>query len=146
MVPHFKCMPSYDDIMISTSHSSIQYPTDPLILDVKQFRILIRICREIRLLRSFHAMGHCGKFLYELWAITVNLVVRYRPLRRIWLYTMGHCGGFGYAPWATARNEALQYKSEVISALWAIAQDLVMPYGLWRRVCLSAMGHSEGFG
>jgi hypothetical protein len=75
-------------------------------------------------------MGHCGKFFYALWAITVNLVVRYGPLRWIWLYVMGHCGGFGYALWATARNEAVQYKSVVISVLWAIAQDLVMGYGL----------------
>jgi hypothetical protein len=64
-------------------------------------------------------MGHCGEFFYALRAIIVNLVVRYGPLRR-----------FGYALWATARNEAVQYKSEVISALWAIAQDLVMHYGL----------------
>jgi hypothetical protein len=75
-------------------------------------------------------MGHCGEFFYALWAITVNLVVRYGPLRRIWLYAMGHCGRFGYALWATARNEAVQYKSIVISALWAIVQDLVMRYGL----------------
>ncbi len=73
-------------------------------------------------------MGHCGEFFYALWDIKVNLVVRYGPLWRIWLYAMGHCGGFGYALWATARNEAVQYKSVVISALWAIAQDLVMRY------------------
>jgi hypothetical protein len=75
-------------------------------------------------------MGHCGKFFYAIWAITVNLVVRYGPLRQIWLYTMGHCGRFGYALWAIAQNEAVQYKSEVISVLWAIAQDLVLRYGL----------------
>ncbi len=75
-------------------------------------------------------MGHCGKFFYALWAIMVNLVVRYGPLRWIWLYAMGHCGGFGHALWATAWNEAAQYKYVVISALWAIAQDLVMRCGL----------------
>jgi uncharacterized membrane protein YpjA len=75
-------------------------------------------------------MGHCGEFFYALWAITVNLVVCYGPLRWIWLYAMGHCSGFGYALWATTRNEAVQYNSVVISALWAIAQDLVMRYGL----------------
>jgi hypothetical protein len=75
-------------------------------------------------------MGHCGEFFYALWATTENLVVRYGPLRRIWLYAMGHCGGFGYALWATARNEAVQYKSVLISALWVTAQDLVMRYGL----------------
>jgi hypothetical protein len=74
-------------------------------------------------------MGHCGEFFYALWATAVNLVARYGLLRRIWLYAMGHCGRFGYALWATARNEAVQYKSAVISALWAIAQDLVMRYG-----------------
>jgi hypothetical protein len=75
-------------------------------------------------------MGHCGEFFYALWATTEKLVVRYGPLRRIWFYAMGHCGGFGYVLWATARNEAVQYKSVLISALWAIAQDLVMCYGL----------------
>jgi hypothetical protein len=71
---------------------------------------------------------------------------------------MGHCGGFVSALWATARNEAVRtVKSVLISALWAIAQDLVMlmghiagfgyPLGLVIRwVWLSAMGRSEGFG
>ncbi len=53
-------------------------------------------------------MGHCGKFVYALWATTANLVVRYGPLQRIWFYAMGHCGGFGYALWDTAWNEAVQ--------------------------------------
>jgi hypothetical protein len=74
-------------------------------------------------------MGHCSKFFYALWATAVNLVERSGPLWRIWLNAMGHFGGFGYALWATARNEAVQYKSVVISAQWAIAQDLVMRYG-----------------
>jgi hypothetical protein len=37
-------------------------------------------------------------------------------------------------------------KSVLISALWAITQDLIMHYGPWRRVLLSAMGRSKGFG
>jgi hypothetical protein len=66
-------------------------------------------------------MGHCGEFFFVLWATTVNLVVRYGPLWRIWFYTMGH---------------------------WA---DLVMRYGsLWNTVktCIDfcAMGQSKGFG
>jgi hypothetical protein len=93
---------------------------------LKQFGIKIRIRREIRLLRSFRAMGHCGEFCYALWATAVNLFVRNGPLRRIWLYAMGHCGGFGYKLWATARNEAVPV---LISSLWAIAQDFVMRYG-----------------
>jgi hypothetical protein len=55
---------------------------------------------------------------------------------------MGHFGGFGYALWAAVGNEALQSKSVLISALWAIAQDLVMRYGPWRSIWLCAMGHS----
>jgi hypothetical protein len=74
-------------------------------------------------------MGRCDEFFYALWATKVNLVVRYGPLRRIWLCAMGRCSGFGYGLWATARNKAVGYKSVVISALWAIAPDLVIRYG-----------------
>ncbi len=84
-----------------------KYPIDPLISVLMQFRIQIRIYREIRLLRSFHAMGHCGEFCYALWAATAHLVVPYRPLRRIWLHAMGHCSWFVCALWATTRNEAV---------------------------------------
>jgi hypothetical protein len=63
-------------------------------------------------------MGHYGKFGCAL-----------LPLRRIFFYAKGHCGGFGYALWATARNKAVQSKSLLISALWAIAQDLFICYG-----------------
>jgi hypothetical protein len=41
---------------------------------------------------SFNALGHCGEFCYALWAIVADLVMRYGPLRQIWLYVMGHCG------------------------------------------------------
>jgi hypothetical protein len=70
-----------------------------------------------------------------------NLVLCYGPLQQIWLCAMGHCGELGNALWATAadllykrygatvRNEAVQYKSVTIPVLWAIAQDLVVPYG-----------------
>ena len=54
-------------------------------------------------------MGHCGDFFYALRAITVNLVVRYGPLRWIWLYAMGHCGGFGSTLWATAADLVMRY-------------------------------------
>jgi hypothetical protein len=74
-------------------------------------------------------MGHCGKFCSMLWDSMVNLVVCYGPLQRIWLYAMGNCGGFAYALWATGQNEVIQYKSVLISALWDIAQDMVMRYG-----------------
>jgi hypothetical protein len=53
-------------------------------------------------------MGHCGKFGYVLWATATNLVVRYGPLRQIWIYAMGHCSGFGYALWATTQYEVVQ--------------------------------------
>jgi hypothetical protein len=57
-------------------------------------------------------MGHCGKFGYALWAIAANLVVRYGPLRQIWLYAMGHCGGFVCAkPITIAQNYATVFKS-----------------------------------
>jgi hypothetical protein len=78
---------------------------------------------------SFCVLGHCGKFCYALWASRANLVVRYRQLLQNWPYATGHCGGFSYVLWATARNEAIQKMSVTISALWAIAQDLVMCYG-----------------
>jgi hypothetical protein len=52
-------------------------------------------------------MGHCGELGYALWAIIVNLILCYGPLRHIWLYATGHCGGFGYTLWATAQNEAV---------------------------------------
>jgi hypothetical protein len=58
-----------------------------------------------------------------------NLVMRYGPLQQIWLRARDCCGRFGYMLWATAQNEAVQYKSAMISALWAIVQDLVMCYG-----------------
>jgi hypothetical protein len=69
-------------------------------------------------------MGHCGKFGYALWATATNLVVRYWPLRHIWLYAMSHCGGFGYELWATMRYEVAV------------------------KICYNfcAMGHSAGFG
>jgi hypothetical protein len=38
-------------------------------------------------------MGHCGKFIYALWATTVNLVMCYETLQRILLYI-----------WATAAD------------------------------------------
>jgi hypothetical protein len=40
---------------------------------------------------------------------------------------MGHSAGFGYA-------------------LWAIAQGLVIRYGLWRRIWLSVMGRGAALG
>jgi hypothetical protein len=52
-------------------------------------------------------MGHCSGFGYMLWAIAADMVMRYGPLRRIWLYAMGQCGGFAYALWTTVRNEAV---------------------------------------
>jgi hypothetical protein len=54
-------------------------------------------------------MGHCGVFGYALQAIAVNLVMRYGPLWRIWLYAMGHCGGFVYSLWATAADLVMRY-------------------------------------
>jgi hypothetical protein len=43
-------------------------------------------------------MGHCSKFFYALLTTPVNLVVRYRPLRR-----------FGYTLWATAADLVMRY-------------------------------------
>jgi hypothetical protein len=60
--------------------------------------------------------------------------MRYGPLRGMKSYNkicidfcaMGHCAGFG-------------------CALWAIAQGLVIRYGLSRKIWLSAMGHDVAF-
>jgi hypothetical protein len=71
---------------------------------------------------------------------------------------MGYCGGFGYTfLWAIAADLVMPYgplrrmkpyskPSVLISALWALVQDLVMRYGPRRRVWLSALGRSKGFG
>jgi hypothetical protein len=76
---------------------------------------------------------------------------------------MGHCSRFGYVLSAIVWNEAVEYKSVMISALGAIAQDLVMRYrhsagfsyplwavvkdlvkcfGPWRSIWLGAVIHS----
>ncbi len=86
-----------------------------------------------------------------LWATAANLVMRYGPLRQIWLCAMGHCGKFGYTLWATAADLGMCYGpirgmksySKICDdfcamghsagfgyALWAIAQGLVIRYGL----------------
>ncbi len=70
-----------------------------------------------------------ANFSMSVWATMVNFVACYGLLRQIFLCAMGHCGGFDYGLWASARNKAIQYKSVVISVLWAIAQDLVIRYG-----------------
>ncbi len=67
------------------------------------------------------AVGHCGKFGYELRATAADLVIRYGPLRgmqqysenlyrflrcgpsrRIWLCALGHKAVFGYELQAVA--------------------------------------------
>ncbi len=88
----------------------------------------MRFRRDIRLLRPFPVMDHCGEFGYTLWATAANLVMRYGQRQQICFYVVGRCGGFGYMLWATAWNEAIQYKS-VTSALWTKAPELVMRYG-----------------
>ncbi len=62
------------------------------------------------------------------------------------------CGELGHASWATAGNLVMPSgplrgmkpytKNVTISSLWAIVQDLVMPYGLSHTIWLFAMGHS----
>jgi hypothetical protein len=74
-------------------------------------------------------MGHCREFGYALWATVADLFIGFfghcivwshtEPFRRIWLCAMGHSAGIDNALWATA----FRY------ALWAVAQDFVMPYG-----------------
>jgi hypothetical protein len=91
-------------------------------------------------------MGYYGEFDYALWATVANLVMRYRPLRKILLCALGHCSQNGYALWAIAGNEAVQQKSVTISALWGIRQDLILCNRPYRRIWLSALGHSTQVG
>ncbi len=58
---------------------------------------------------------------------TFWVLLRYGPLRQIWLCAMGHCSEFGDALWATAAN-------------------LMMRYGPLLRIWLGAMGRCGGFG
>ncbi len=85
---------------------------------------------------------------------TFKILPGYVPLLRIWLCAMrhcgylvtrtGHCGKFDSALWPTAadladlvicygqlcRRNPYSKKSLTISALWAMAQDIVMRYRL----------------
>ncbi len=85
-------------------------------------------------------MGHCGEFCYALWATVADLVMRYGPLRHIWLYTMGHCGGFcvcamGHCAESSGSVKicidfcAMGLSAGFGYALWAIALGLVISYG-----------------
>ncbi len=75
-------------------------------------------------------MGHCGEFGSVLRATTANLVMRYGPLRELDNALRATAVDLLYERYeATMRNEAVQYKSVTIPMLWAIAQDLVVPYG-----------------
>jgi hypothetical protein len=38
------------------------------------------------------------------WSHICNLVMRYEPQRRIWLFAMGHSAEFGYVHWARVQN------------------------------------------
>jgi hypothetical protein len=113
----------------------LKYLTDSLILDLKQFRIWIRIRREIRLLRFFHAMGNCGEFFYALWATTVNLVGRYGPLRQI-CYTLQTTA----ADLVVCYGPLRRIKPYSKNLYWFLC------YGPWCRIWLCAMGYSAGFG
>jgi hypothetical protein len=55
---------------------------------------------------------------------------------------MGHCGKFGYMLWATAADLDMRYGMELYS------KNLFrfLRYGPKRRIWLSAMGCSKGFG
>jgi hypothetical protein len=78
---------------------------------------------------SFRAVGHCDKFGFALWATAAKLVMRYGQLRRSWLCAKDHFGRSGYSLWISVRNEAVLLKSGTISALSAIAKELIMRYG-----------------
>jgi hypothetical protein len=62
-------------------------------------------------------MGHCGGFVYTLWATAADLVLHYGPLRDMKLYSkicidfcaMGHSAGFGYALWAISQGLVIRY-------------------------------------
>jgi apolipoprotein N-acyltransferase len=74
------------------------------------------------------------------------VVMRYGPLRQIWIRTTGHCGEFGSAPGATVTDLVIRYgplhgmkqcsknlyrflRCGFGYVLWAITQYLVMRYG-----------------
>jgi hypothetical protein len=78
-----------------------------------------------------YALGYCGKFGYALQATAANLVMRYGPLWRIWLYTMGQClEGSLTVKIVKICNDfrAIGYSAGFGYVLWAITQYLVMYY------------------
>jgi hypothetical protein len=58
-----------------------------------------------------------------------NLVVRYGSLRQIWLYAKPTVADLIMRHGPLHRMKPCSKKSVLISALWAIAQDLVIRYG-----------------
>jgi hypothetical protein len=54
-------------------------------------------------------MGHSAESAFALWAIVQNRLLRYEPLRRIFLRAMGHSAEYGSALWATALNFVKRY-------------------------------------
>jgi hypothetical protein len=90
-----------------------------LIRDLKQFRIFIEICQDIRLLRSFHTVVHFGK-----------LVMYYGPLWQIWFCARRQRSKCGYVLWTTMRNEAVLYKSVMISSPRVKVNYLIIRHGL----------------
>ncbi len=121
-------------------------PNWSLDLYTKAFLNIDSIRQEIWLLRSSRSRGHCGKFGNALWATTANLVVHYGPLRQIWLCTMGHYAVGGRSVKICNDFCAMGHSPGFAYVLWAIAQGLVIRYGPWRRIWLSAMGHGAAFG
>jgi hypothetical protein len=123
----------------------------------------LNLPRKIPFLRSFHAMGHCGELCYAVWATAADLVIRYGPLPRIWLYAMGHCGRFGCALRPLHRMKLYSKISIDFCAmghsvwfgnalwghsagfgypLWAIAKDMLKRYWPWHSIWLCTMGHN----
>jgi hypothetical protein len=108
------------------------------------FKVFQRYGPLWRILLS--AVGHCGRFGYALWATAADLVIRYGPLRRIWLCTMGHCGEWSSTVKICIDFSAMGHSAGFGYALWAIAQGLVIRYGPYRRIQLSAICRCAAFG
>jgi hypothetical protein len=98
-------------------------------------------------------MGHYREFSFVLRATAAYLDMLYRPLCRIWLYAMGHCAEgsrtvkicndshatvcakaqylfMRFGPQRSIWFCAMGRSAGFGYALWAIAQDLVLCFGL----------------
>ncbi len=109
-------------------------PPSGLIRKLKLFLIWHRICWNIQLLMSFHAIyrsepsisfgtiGHCAYFPKH-----------YGSQWRIGLSTTSHCADSGSAPWVTGRNELWIRSHVYLLAVYSRARG---PMSVYKWLCI----------